>query len=132
MINAELNIYGENAIEFHNMMNQVDLNSLQLRDDFISDTQIELAEDGSLIIECPDINLEIQKMANNNDAIEVILKNNCYSEYVDTISVNIVHDRVQTMVSRLIDNEKYKEESYAKVEMNSCSQKYLKKKANAA
>lgn len=54
----EMNLNGQDALALIHMLTEVDFEAVSQRDDFISDVTAEMDADGTLVIECPDLDLE--------------------------------------------------------------------------
>lgn len=59
MIDTEIRLSGEAANEFHNMMISADLNSIDVRDKFISKLTSEIDHQGVLSIDISDLNVDL-------------------------------------------------------------------------
>lgn len=86
MMDAEIRLNGEAAVEFHNMMTSVDIESLNARDKFLSDLTCELDEQGVLSIDISDLDVDLSVMQDMSCEIEAVpvSKN---ETYVGEISV---------------------------------------------
>ena len=62
MIDTEIRLSGEAANEFHNMMISADLNSIGVRDKFISNLASEIDHQGALLIDISDLNVDLSNL----------------------------------------------------------------------
>lgn len=62
MIDTEIRLSGEAANEFHNMMISADLNSIDVRDKFISNLASEIDHQGVLLIDISDLNVDLSNL----------------------------------------------------------------------
>ena len=61
-IDTEIRLSGEAANEFHNMMISADLNSISVRDKFISNLASEIDHQGALLIDISDLNVDLSNL----------------------------------------------------------------------
>lgn len=66
-IDTEMNIYGDAAIEFVELMATVDKEAIMQRDLFISGIETNRDADGSFIIECPNLNIDFGEEVEKQD-----------------------------------------------------------------
>lgn len=62
MIDTEIRLSGEAANEFHNMMISADLNSISVRDKFISNLASEIDYQGVLSIDISDLDVDLSNL----------------------------------------------------------------------
>lgn len=64
MIDREIRLRGHDATEFKNMMEDVDIESLALRDEFIQGISLDIDDKGILCVQCPELNVDLSCLQN--------------------------------------------------------------------
>lgn len=59
MVDSEIRLSGEAANQFHNILASVDLESINARDEFISDLSCQLDEQGALSIDISGLDIDM-------------------------------------------------------------------------
>lgn len=88
-IDTEMNISGYAAIEFVGLMKNVDGEAIEQRDMFISGIEIERDEKGSLIIDCPELNVDFHNEVIEQDSHMYFTKKSIDMYWTSKISVNV-------------------------------------------
>lgn len=86
MIDTEMRLSGDAAVEFRNMMTLVDADSLNARDEFLSDLDCDFDEQGVLSIDISDMDIDLRVMNDVSYEIEAIPVSKDET-YIDEISV---------------------------------------------
>lgn len=87
MIDTETRLCGEAANEFRNMLTSVDLNSINARDEFISDVSCQFDEQGVMSIDISDLDIDLSIMDEDFERIDAIPVSKREEVYVGAISV---------------------------------------------
>lgn len=122
MVDTELNLFGKSAVEFHKMMTSVDLTSMKLRDEFISGVRTELDGNGALVIDCPELDIDMKQLNNREEVIESVIIPENGNKYIDNVSVTIRVKNVGNSSNGNIQKENYKNGLYVSAKENSISQ----------
>lgn len=86
MIDTEIRLSGEAANEFHNMMISADLNSIDVRDKFISKLTSEIDHQGVLSIDISDLNVDLSVLEEDCCEIEAVPVSK-EETYIGTVNV---------------------------------------------
>lgn len=73
MIDTEMRISGDSAIEFRNMMRSIDLDAISLRDEFIDGVESSMDESGVLSIDISDMDIDLSVLEDIPEVIESVL-----------------------------------------------------------
>ena len=87
-IDTEMNISGVAAIEFAGLMTNVDKEAIIQRDSFISGIETERDENGSLIIDCPNLSIDFVDEVIKQDAHMYFTKKTTDMYWTSKISVD--------------------------------------------
>ena len=90
IVDTEIRLSGETANEFHNMMTLIDLDSINARDEFISNVSSRLDEHGILTIDISDMDIDLSVMDEDSCEIEAVPVSK-QEIYVGAISVQFLH-----------------------------------------
>ena len=72
MIDTEIILRGNAAIEFHNNMMSADLEAIEARDSFVSNVDAYLDEQGVLTIDISNISVDLAVLDENSYEIEAV------------------------------------------------------------
>ena len=107
MFETKMILSDNDAANFRNMMSEPDLEALYSRDLFIADIDSELDDDGTLVIDVSNSEIDFLKVHEENVFIEstVCLRNDSYAD-----DVEVVYTAIKTAVSsRNCEEHRYKE-----------------------
>jgi len=100
MLDSELRLCGESAVAFHNLMTRIDLDAISSRDEFVSNVDCHIDDDGVLSIDISDLNVDLSVM-NEDDGNTVDTKPVLKDEkYVVSIDVQYTTDIISSPVVR--------------------------------
>lgn len=86
MMDTEMRLSGDAAVEFRNMMTSVDTDSLNARDVFLADLDCDFNEQGVLSIDISDLDIDLCVMNDVSHEIEAVPVSKDET-YIDEISV---------------------------------------------
>lgn len=88
-IDTDMNLYGSAAAEFFGMLASADVESIRLRDQFVAGIETEVNENGALVIECPELDIELGNDIGETDGYtSYVVKKKYGNCYVDHINVD--------------------------------------------
>lgn len=110
-IDTEIRLSGDAANEFQNMMMSVDLDSINARDEFISECAYQFDENGILSIDISDLDIDMSVMNEDSCEIEAIPVSK-KETYVGAISVQFLPSANLNMNIKDERNCSYSMDSY--------------------
>lgn len=126
MIDTEIRLDRTSYEDFCRSLNNVDMQAISSRDQFIDGIDARTDENGTLILECPDFDFGLGILQNDKIIVEVaVLQEKTVLEYKDIIHVAKITDGIE----KTIFNKKIKEDSCYTQSENSVDQNAILKYA---